>query len=128
MKQITLADGTELEAIDVMGGSRHIQGVNRATLVFVFPATAGLEELDGAFTPENCENVTILEDEGGEYIHTGYAIRAELSKVSVEVASATAETEAVYEERITVVMAQRTYTETQMAQLQAAVAALTKEQ
>lgn len=128
MKQIKLSDNTELAVIEVVGGSRHIQGVNRDTLNFVFPAEAGLEELDGVFIPQNCESVTIVDEVGNENIHTGYSIRAELSKAAVEVEPATAETEAVYEERITVVMAQRTYAETQLAQLQAAVAALTQGQ
>lgn len=122
--KIILNDGTELEPIVVTGASRRVQGANRDVLSFVFPASAGLEALDGAFTPENCESVTII-DEEGEHIHVGYSIRAELSKTSVEVTPATAESEAVYEDRITVAMAQRTYAETQLAQLQAAVAALT---
>ena len=122
--KIKLNNNTQMEAILVNGGPRHAQGADRDTLSFVFPATAGLEELDAAFTPENCENVTIVDEQGNEYVHTGYTIRCELAKAAVEVTPATAEAEAVYEERITVVMAQRTYAETQLAQLQAAVAAL----
>lgn len=125
---IKLNNNTELEPILVTGGPHYVQGATRDTLSFVFPASAGLETLDAAFTPENCENVTIVDEDGSENIHTGYTIRSELSKAAVEVEPATAESEAVYEERITVVMAQRTYAETQLAQLQAAVAALTGEQ
>lgn len=125
---IKLSDNTQLEPIVVTGAPRYVQGANRDALSFVFPATAGLEELDGAFAPENCESITIVDDEGNENIYTGYAIRCELSKAAVEVAPATAESEAVYEDRVTVVMAQRTYAETQLAQLQAAVAALTQGQ
>lgn len=125
---IKLNNGTELEAILVTGATRYIQGANRDTLSFVFPAAAGLAELDGAFTPENCESITIVTEDGSENVHTGYTIRSELSKAAVEVEPATAESEAVYEDRITVVMAQRTYAETKLAQLQAAVAALTVEQ
>lgn len=122
---IKLNNGTQLEAILVTGGARHVQGANRDTLTFVFPAEMGLDTLDAAFAPQSCESVTIVDGEGGESVHTGYTIRAELSKAAVEVSPATAESEAVYEERITVVMAQRTYAETQLARLQAAVAALT---
>lgn len=121
---IKLDNNTQLEAIVVTGGPRHVQGADRDTLSFVFPATAGLEELDGAFVPANCETITIVDGEGGEHIHTGYTIRCELSKAAVEVTPATAEAPAMYEERVTVVMAQRTYAETQLHQLQAAVAAL----
>lgn len=126
--KIILTDGTELEPILVTGAPRRVQGASRDTLSFVFSASAGLEALDGAFTPENCESVTIVDEEGGENVYNGYTIRAELGKAPVEVSPATAENEAVYEERVTVSMAQRTYAETQLAQLQAAVAALTEGQ
>lgn len=127
---IKLGNDIELEPILVTGEHRHVQGANRDTLCFVFPAVAGMDELDGIFVPENCESITIVDDNDGEYIYTGYTIRAELSKTPVEVEAATAESAAVYEERITVVMAQRTYIESQlaqMAQLQAAVVTLTAE-
>lgn len=61
----------ELEPIVVVGGSRHVQGANRDALSFVFPASAGLEELDAAFVPGNCESITIQDDEGAEHVHTG---------------------------------------------------------
>lgn len=121
---IKLNNGTELEALVVTGRVRRFQGADRDTLSFVFPASGGLEALDAAFTAQNCQSITIVDEDGNENVHTGYTIRAGLSKETVETAPATAEAEAVYEERITVSMAQRTYAETQLAQLQAAVAAL----
>lgn len=122
---IKLTNGTELEALLVTGGPRHIQGADRDALTFVFSAQAGLEALDAAFTPENCESMIIVGEDGAENLYTGYTVRAELTKAAVEVAPATAEAEAAYQSRVTVVMAQRTYAETQLARLQAAVAALT---
>lgn len=122
---IKLTNGTELEALLVTGGPRHIQGADRDALTFVFSDQAGLEALDAAFTPENCESMIIVGEDGAENLYTGYTVRAELTKAAVEVAPATAEAEAAYQSRVTVVMAQRTYAETQLARLQAAVAALT---
>ena len=123
---IKLSNGTILSPTLVNGGPRFVQGQIRDTLNFIFPAAAaGMEALDAAFTPEACEAITIQEDSGEEYIHKGYTVRAELSKASVEVAPATPEQAAVYEDRITVSMSQRTYVETQLAklaQLQAASA------
>lgn len=119
--KITLANGTELNPILVTGGTKYVQGQNRDTLNFIFPADAGMETLDEAFTAENCESITIVEDNGNENIHKGYTIRAELSKASVEIASETSETAAVYEDRITVSMSQRTYMESQLAAMQAAM-------
>lgn len=121
---IKLGNDIELEAILVTGGPRYVQGADRDALSIVFPASTGLDALDAVLTPSNCETITIVDDDGDEYIHTGYTIRCELSKAAVEISPATAESEAVYEDRVTAVMAQRTYAETQLAQLQAAVAAL----
>lgn len=115
---IKLSNGTELSPIMVTGGQKYVQGQSRDTLSFVFPATAGMETLDAAFTAENCESITIVGDDGTENIHKGYTIRAELSKASVETAPATESTPAVYEDRITVAMSQRTYAESQIAATQ----------
>ena len=57
------------------------------------------------------------DDQGGEYLHHGYAIRHELKKASVESKPATTESEAEYVMRVTVSMAQRTYAEEQMDSL-----------
>lgn len=119
--KIILANDTELNPIIVTGGPKYIQGQSRDTLSFIFPASAGMETLDEAFTVENCESITIVEDNGDENIHKGYTVRAELSKASVEIASETSETAAVYEDRITVSMSQRTYMESQLAAMQAVI-------
>lgn len=121
---VKLANGSELEPIVVTGGTRYVQGVSRDALNFVFPAEASLDELDEIFTPENCEKITIVDDEGNEYIHNAYTVRAELKREPMEVEPATESTEAVVENRVTVTMAQRTYQESQMANMEAALAAL----
>jgi hypothetical protein len=82
-----------------------------------------MAELDGIFTAKNCESITV-EGETGSYIHKGYTVRGELSKATVCVSAETDEKPAVYEERINVVMGQRTYAEKQMEETQAQLAAL----
>ena len=114
---IILSNGTTLSPILVTGGPRYVQGQSRDTLSFIFPATESLEELDSLFTPENCETITVVDEQDAEYIHSAYTVRAELKKEAVEVTPATEEAEAVYEDRITVSMSQRTYTESQLASL-----------
>ena len=122
---IKLSNGTVLSPILATGETRYVQGANRDTLNFIFPATEGMEALDAAFSAENCESITVLEavevPDGTtteqSYLHTGYTIRAGLKKEAVEVTPATEEAEAVYEDRITVSMSQRTYTESQLASL-----------
>ena len=120
--KVTLTNGTELNPIMVTGESRYIQGASRDTLTFVF-AGVSLDEMDSIFIAENCETISIINDEE-EAIYNGYTLRAELVKKQVEVQKATTETDAVTEERVFVSMAQRTYAENQMAIMQAAMNAL----
>lgn len=115
--KIKLTNGTELNLILVTGGSVYVQGAKRDALNFIFPATEDMNELDAAFTANNCESIVIIGDDGSEGIHKAYTVRVRMEKATVEVAPATAESEAVTEERITVSMAQRTYAETQLAAL-----------
>ena len=115
--KIILSNGTELEPIAVTGSRRNIQGASRDCLSFVFPETAVLETLDAAFTEAACESITLVESEDTSYIHKGYTIRTELKKESIEVSTGDSETDTVYENRITVTMAQRTYTESKLAAL-----------
>ena len=123
--KIKLSNGTVLSPILATGETRYVQGANRDTLNFIVPATEGMEALDAAFSTENCESITVLEaveDPDGttteqSYLHKGYTIRAGLKKEAVEVTPVTEEAEAIYEDRITVSMSQRTYTESQLASL-----------
>lgn len=123
--KIILANGTELAPVVLTGEKRYLQGANRDTLSFVFPEETSLDEMDAIFTAENCETITIVDGEN-EYIHSAYTIRAELKRNPVEVTPATESTDAVYENRVTVAMAQRTYAESQMASMQKAMEALLK--
>ena len=130
--KVILNNGTELDAIVVIGGKRQIQGASRDTLSFVFPAEIGMDALDAEFTASACESITIVETVVNEdnsvtenaYNHKGYTIRAELKKETLEVSPATPDAAAVTEERITVAMSQRTYQETQIKNMEAALAAL----
>lgn len=118
--KITFANGEELSPILITGENRWVQGTQRDTLSFIFPADAGLDELDGLFTPENCESIRV-EDGEGSYIHTGYTVRAELKRAPVTVGPETVE------DRVTVSMARRTYLEERLASLTETVDALVLE-
>ena len=118
-KTVILADKTELTALEVSGATQYIQGSNRDALTFVFAASEGMEAMDAAFSPDNCETITIR-DGSEEYTHSGYTVRGGLSKAPVLVMPETADAPAVYEDRITETMGQRTYVETLLAQIMAA--------
>lgn len=117
--KITLANGTELHPISVIGEEKSINGTRRDTLTFVFPQETGLDELDALFTAASCEKIKLHEvktnDDGSttelEHIHTGYTIRAGLSRTPVVTALATDAMEEVVENRVMVSMARRNYTE-----------------
>ena len=118
-----ILNNTELTPINVIGGRKNVQGASRDTLTFVFPGDMDMAELDGIFTAANCESITV-EDDTGSYIHKGYTVRGELNKTTVCTAAETEEAPAVYEDRINVVMGQRTYTEKRIEATQAQIAAL----
>lgn len=104
--KIYLTDNTELEPLDISGEPATVQGETRDSLTFAFPASAGLEAINTAFSEENCESIRIVEDGGTEYIHTGYVIRVALTMIPGEDESG--------DGRITVAMAKRSYAEEQL--------------
>jgi hypothetical protein len=123
---IKFANGATLTPITTTGAKRTVQGATRDVLSFAFPADASMDELNKLFTPENCEIITIVETrkipETGaiyenEHQYVGYVIRDGIKRENLLVRPETAESAAVYEDRITVSMAQRTYAETQLASL-----------
>ena len=119
--KVTLANGKEVFPIIVVGEKRQLHNARRDALSFVFPVETSLDELDEAFTDLNCEKITITDENEDAYIHHGYSVRAELCRRPVVVTQATDTTEEVIEQRAVVVMAQRTYTETQFAEMKEAL-------
>lgn len=121
--KIILANGHEQNPIMAVGCRTYVQGASRDAISFIYPEDTLLDEIDAIFTAENCERITIVEGDA-EYIHTGYTVRAELSRLPVVVKPATDTEEEVVENRVSVTMAQRTYTESQVAEMQSGLAAL----
>lgn len=118
--KIILTNGMELYPIMAQGSKKIVQGIGRDTLTFVFSSNTSMDELNCVFIPANCEEITIIEGDN-QYVHKGYTIASELKREPVEVAPATESNPAVYESRVFVSMSQRTYAETQMAAMQAAI-------
>ena len=119
--KIILCNEVELTPNTITGTKRLVQGASRDTLTFVFPDGTSLDELDNLFTADNCEKITIVDDAGAEFIHSNYVIRAELKRELMEIAPASADEPGTYESRVTVAMSQRTYQESQYAELQEAL-------
>lgn len=119
--KVILCNGAELTPNTVTGTKRLVQGASRDTLTFVFPDGTSLDELNRIFSAENCETITIVENDGSEYVHSGYVIRAELKREHVEVAAESDTDPATYQDRVVVAMSRRTYQESQYAELQEAL-------
>lgn len=119
--KVILCNGVELTPNTVTGTKRLVQGASRDTLTFVFPDGTSLDELNRTFSAENCENITIVENDGSEYVHGGYVIRAELKREPVEVAAESDTEPATYQDRVVVAMSRRSYQESQYAELQEAL-------
>lgn len=110
---IYLADNTEMEPLDISGEPATVQGEARDCLVIAFPASAGLEAINAAFSAVNCESIRIVEDSGTEHIHTGYVIRVSLVLAPGEDESG--------DGRVTVIMAKRSYAEEQLLAIRSQV-------
>lgn len=123
--KITLHDGTVLQPLAATGTHRLVQGATRDTISFIFPGDTDLEAMDRIFTAEACETI-MVNNNGNDYVHSGYIIRAELKRAPMEVVSATDTSEAVYEDRVVISMSQRTYLESQISSLTDAIDVLKK--
>lgn len=119
--KIILCNGVEVTPNTVTGTKRLVQGASRDTLTFVFQDGTSLDELDSIFSAANCESITIVDEQGSEFVHSGYVIRAELKREPVEVAAASDTEPATYENRVVVAMSRLTYQESQYAELQEAL-------
>ncbi len=116
---IKFKDNTEISPLVVFGDSRFFQNAQRSTLEFVFAkGDYTLEELDAYFTDPNKTNkVTIVNDSDEEFIYDDYSLRVSMSLAPVVITPETSTEPAVTEERITIVMAQKTYIEKMIEQL-----------
>lgn len=118
---LILTDGTKLNHIGATGETRFLQGANRDTITFEFDETHSVDELRNKFTEANCEVINIVTDnEDGTQTnnyHEGFVIRTEVSEKIKTIESETGTTPSITETRVFVTMAQRTYAETQLANL-----------
>lgn len=114
--KIILNHEIELNPILITSQHRIFQGANRDVLSFVFSESVGLDELDNLFNASNCEHIAIIDDNGeSNSIYTEYTLRVELKREPTYIT--TENSEAVYENRVIVSMAQRTFQESQLLSL-----------
>lgn len=105
-------NGTELTAISVIGSTQHFQGANRKTLEIHFATDeTDFAQLNTLFADPGSITIT---DDSGTYQHDNYALRVSTALKPVVVTPETDEAPAVTEDRYVIVLAQKTYMETQM--------------
>lgn len=115
--KLILTDGIERDVILVTGAQLYVQGANRDALTFVFPGTTSIDEIDKAFTEENCNSITLIDDEGSEFIHKDYTIRTELVKKNVILNPSDETDPQAFETRVMITMSQKTFSEKQISSL-----------
>lgn len=104
--------GTTLEAVSVIGSTQHFQGANRKTLEIHFATDeTDFAQLNTLFADPGSITIT---DDSGTYQHDNYALRVSTALKPVVVTPETDEAPAVTEDRYVIVLAQKTYMETQM--------------
>jgi len=124
--QVKFNDVTALDVLAINGQSVYFQGAQRDSLeIQVDKSKITFDALD-ALTGDAAKTVklTILDGEH-QYEHDNYSIRTELALKPVEVTQATADSPAVTENRLCATLAQKTYQEQQVEELQNAIDVLT---
>ena len=72
---VKLKNGFTISVLGVHGQNCFYQGVNRDCLIFLFdPSVVSLSDLAQAFTAENCQTISIEEEENC-FLHENYTIR-----------------------------------------------------
>lgn len=110
---------TELNILVVNAYTQYIQGFQRDVLDFhIEKGLYSFEELENLFTAENTDKIYIVTEEGTQYLHESYTLRV---SISLEKDFTQTQQEAQNQEYISVKMAQKTYQEKAVEQLQSTV-------
>ena len=124
--QLKFSDGTTLDVLAVKGNPTYFQGAQRDALEIQIGKSKttfdALDKLTG--DPAKTVKLTII-DGDKQYQHDNYSLRVSLALKPVVTAEATADTPEQTEDRLCVTLAQTTYQELQIAELQGSVDALT---
>ena len=124
--QLKFNNNTMVDVLTINGGSRYFQGANRDSLeIQLDKGKYSFDELDKLTgNPANTAKFTILDGEE-QFVHENYVLRVELAIRAVEVSPANSAAAAVIEEHVCIILAQKTYMETQLDALRSAVDTLT---
>jgi hypothetical protein len=124
--QLKFSNGTTLDVLAVKGNPTYFQGAQRDALEIQIGKSKttfdALDKLTG--DPDKTGKLTIL-DGDKQYQHDNYSLRTELALKPVVTAEATSTTPEQTEDRFCVTLAQKTYAELQVEELQSSVDALT---
>lgn len=125
---IFFTEGTILPVAAVWSRPSNYSGAYRDALELQFdPDTISFDALRQLVdNPNNTAQIRLsdVEDTSTVYLHENYSIRTSLALKPIEITPATGTAPAVTEDRLCVTLAQLTYQELQLQQLQATVDAL----
>lgn len=119
--QIEFNDGTTLDVLAVNGNPTYFQGAQRDSLeIQIDKSKTTFDALDALTAGENTSKLTLIDGEH-QYEHDNYSLRTELALKPIVTAAATDTTPEQTEDRLCVTLAQKTYQELQVEELQSSV-------
>lgn len=123
--QLKFSDGTTLDVLAVKGQHTYFQGAQRDSLeIQIAKDKATFDALDTLTGDASKTGKLTVIDGDKQDEHDNYSLRVSLALQPVTVTEATSTTAAVTEDRLCVTLAQKTYAELQIAELQSSVDAL----
>ena len=118
MSKLRFKDGTELDVIVIYGSSMLFQGYTRQTLEFQLADTYSMDELYLLFNDKSkTETLTIIDDDGNEYIHNDYVVFISQNKQPILINPETPDDPGHTEMRVSITMGQLSYIEKQLEKL-----------
>lgn len=75
MTKIIFADGRVLLSEVVVSRSMMYNGTNREAYIFTFPEDTSVDSLLSHFTPDNCDQIWLEDEEGNRFLHEHFTIR-----------------------------------------------------
>ena len=106
----------ELDVLVVNAYTQYIQGFQRDVLDFhIEKELYSFEQLESLFVPENTDKIYIITDDETQHLHEGYTLR---TSISIEKDLTQIQNEIENSEYISIKMAQKTYHEKMLEQLQ----------
>lgn len=72
--KVIFADGRWMQCNSVHSMPMTYDGTTRDSYTFLFPADTSIDTIKNHFTPDNCDQITLEDEDGNRFIHEHYTI------------------------------------------------------